>query len=384
MTHPVSPSSSLGEILNQWIAGKPPNSLTWQQLVAAELTPPERAKAFGITPDNVAEKLQARSRLLFSVYTDILTLPSFADKIQDNPETSESFQTTLLLSLWRLWLPLAIQLADYRQQLNRPLIQGILGGQGTGKTTLAIVLKVILAQLGYHTLSLSIDDLYKTYQERQQLREQDPRMIWRGPPGTHDVDLGIQVLDQLRSPNSSEPILVPRFDKSAWQGAGDRTNFESVQKADIVLFEGWFVGVRPVKATVFSGATPAPIETESDRAFARDMNERLKAYLPLWERLDRLIVLYPIDYRLSLQWRRQAEAEMIATGKSGMSDSQINEFVKYFWKALHPELFITPLIHHPDWVNLVIEIKPDHTPDRVYQPEDSGTRRGWVSKPPIA
>ncbi|MEQ8468250.1 glycerate kinase [Coleofasciculus sp. E1-EBD-02] len=370
MTHPVSPSPSLGDILNQWIAGKSPNSSAWQKLVTAELTPPERAKAFGITPDNVTEKLRARSRLLLSVYTDVLALPSFAQKIQDNGEQSESIQTNILLSLWRLWIPLAIQLADSRKQLGRPLIQGILGGQGTGKTTLAVVLKLILAQLEYRTLSLSIDDLYKTYQERQQLREHDPRLIWRGPPGTHDVELGVQVLDELRSQNSSDSILVPRFDKSAWQGAGDRTDFEPVQKADIVLFEGWFVGVRPVAATVFSGATPAPIETESDRAFARDMNERLKAYLPLWERLDHLIVLYPIDYRLSLQWRRQAEAEMIATGKSGMSDSEIHEFVKYFWKALHPELFITPLIHNPDWVDLVIEINSDHTPDRVYHPEE--------------
>jgi D-glycerate 3-kinase len=370
MTHPVSPSPSLGDILNQWIAGKSPNSSAWQTLVTAELTPPERAKAFGITADNVTEKLRARSRLLLSVYSDVLTLPSFAHKIKDNSEQSKSIQTNILLSLWRLWLPLAIQLADYRQQLDRPLIQGILGGQGTGKTTLAVVLKLILAQLEYRTLSLSIDDLYKTYQERQQLREHDPRLIWRGPPGTHDVELGVQVLDELRSPNSSDSILVPRFDKSAWQGAGDRTDFEPVQKADIVLFEGWFVGVRPVAATVFEGMTPAPIKTESDRAFARDMNERLKTYLPLWERLDYLIVLYPIDYRLSLQWRRQAEAEMIATGKSGMSDSEIKEFVKYFWKALHPELFITPLIHNPNWVDLVIEINSDHTPDRVYHPEE--------------
>jgi D-glycerate 3-kinase len=53
-----------------------------------------------------------------------------------------------------------------------------------------------------------------------------------------------------------------------------------------------------------------------------------------------------------------------------MSDSEIHEFVKYFWKALHPELFITPLIHNPDWVDLVIEINSDHTPDRVYHPEE--------------
>lgn len=370
MTFPVSPSVSLADILNQWIAGISPNSLAWQELVVTELTTAKRTQAFGITPDNVEEKLQARSRVFESVYADVLELPSFAKKLKDNPENLASIQLGIVLSLWQLWLPLAMQLVDVHQQLGRPLIQGILGGQGTGKTTLGIVLKLILAKLGYRSLSLSIDDLYKTYEERQRLREQDPRLIWRGPPGTHDVELGVQVLDQLRSHQSSDSILVPRFDKSMCQGAGDRTDPEPVQGADIILFEGWFVGVRPVAETVFAGVTPSPIDTECDRAFARDMNQRLKEYLPLWERLDRLMVLYPRNYQLSLQWRREAEAEMIATGKSGMSDSQINEFVKYFWQALHPELFITPLINHPDWVDLVIEINPDHTPAKVYKPGD--------------
>jgi D-glycerate 3-kinase len=80
------------------------------------------------------------------------------------------------------------------------------------------------------------------------------------------------------------------------------------------------------------------------------------------------MILYPTDYRLSQQWRRQAEQEMIATGKSGMTDAQVNEFVEYFWKALHPELFITPLTKNPNLVDLVIEINPDRTPGAVYRP----------------
>jgi D-glycerate 3-kinase len=259
-------------------------------------------------------------------------------------------------------------LAISQQQLNRPFIQGVLGGQGTGKTTLAIVLQLILARLGYRTLSLSLDDLYKTYAERQRLQEQDPRLIWRGPPGTHDVALGLELLDHLRQPNQHQSILVPRFDKSAWGGAGDRTTPEQVESVDIVLFEGWFVGVRPIDPAIFDASTPPPIQTSDDRAFARDMNEQLEDYLPLWERLDRLMVLYPTDYRLSQQWRRQAEQQMIATGKSGMTDSQIDRFVEYFWKALHPELFITPLTQDPKYVDLVVEINPNRTLGAIYRP----------------
>jgi D-glycerate 3-kinase len=218
-------------------------------------------------------------------------------------------------------------------------------------------------------VAISIDDLYKTYAERQQLQQQDPRLIWRGPPGTHDVDLGITILDQFRQQERQEPILVPRFDKSAFNGAGDRTEPEKVAPVDIVVLEGWFVGTRPVEETAFDCAPP-PIITPEDKLFAKNINARLKEYLPLWERLDRLIVLHPVDYRLSKQWRKEAEQKMIASGKSGMSELEIDQFVEYFWRALHPELFIQPLVSNPDLVDMAIEIKANHSYGKVYRPEN--------------
>src|SRR4028119_1269458 len=383
----LQPNLLLGQILNNWAAGQTPTASEWQHLVTEALASPQRAKAFGITPANVEEIVQAHSLIFQAVYPEVLSLLSFEStptkKSREAAEIPQSEiqveglrsptadrQFKIATSLWKLWLPLAMQLVSSRQQLGRPLIQGVLGGQGTGKTTLAAVLSVILAHLGYRTLSLSLDDLYKTYAERQHLQQQDPRLIWRGPPGTHDVELGLQLLDQLRQPNRREPILVPRFDKSAWEGAGDRTTPEPVEGIDIVLFEGWFVGVRPIDPAVFDTPTPAPIETLADRTFARDMNEQLKEYLPLWERLDQLMLVYPSDYRLSQQWRRQAEQQMIATGKSGMTDEQVDEFVEYFWKSIHPELFITPLTKNSSLVDLVIEIHPDHTISAIYRPSD--------------
>lgn len=368
--------TSLVQILNHWTAGQTPNDLEWQHLATEALKSPRWTKAFGLTSASVAELLQVQSalentslsHLLQAVYTDILSLLSFHPPTKLHGEAEEIAPSKILLSLVSLWLPFALQLATLRQQLGRPVTQGIVGGQGTGKTTLTEVLSVILDQLGYRTLSLSLDDLYKTYAERQQLQEQDPRLIWRGPPGTHDVDLGIDLLDQLRQPNQLNPILVPRFDKSAWGGVGDRTTPEPIEGIDIVLFEGWFVGVRPINPAIFDAPTPPPIHTLADQAFARDMNQGLHDYLPLWERLDRLMLLYPTDYHLSQQWRRQAEQQMMATGKSGMTDSQIDRFVEYFWKSLHPELFITPLTKTSSYVDLVVEIYPDHTPGVIYQP----------------
>ena len=316
-------------------------------------------RAFGIAPETLQGAVRSRIQLLRSVYPAFVELCQHTLQIQPVP----------LITLWDLWLPLAMQLAKQRQALGHLLVQGILGGQGTGKTTLGSVLTLILRHLGYRALSWSLDDLYKTYVDRQRLQVADPRLIWRGPPGTHDVELGIQTLDQLRHAPKGETIAIPRFDKSAYDGAGDRTVPELVQAIDIVLFEGWFVGVRPIGDDAFEQA-PAPILTEADRTFARASNDRLHAYLPLWQHLDSLMILYLPDYRWSQQWRQQAEHKMIALGKSGMSDRQINAFVEYFWRSLHPQLFIEPLIRNPELTDWVIEIQPDHTPGKIYRPGD--------------
>jgi D-glycerate 3-kinase len=315
-----------------------------------------RSQALGLTLANRPLKIAEQLALFQAVY----------------PAVQARCPATLHLSipvselLWDFWLPLARQLIEWRQAQTQPLIQGFLGGQGTGKTTLTTMLSLILEHQGYRTVSLSIDDFYKTYADRQQLQIQDPRLDRRGPPGTHDINLGIQVLTALKQ--GQAPVEIPRFDKSAEQGAGDRTTPETIAGADIILLEGWLVGVRPINPIIFD--TAPIIITAADRDFARDMNDRLKAYEPLWDLLDRLIVLYVPDYRLSLAWRQQAEHDMIAQGKPGMTDEAIAEFVTYFWRSLHPELFITPLTRQPQTVDLVVEINPDHLPGRIYQPTE--------------
>lgn len=343
------------ELLSQVATGAMLSPSQQQQLEAWELKDHPRAAAFGITPANVSQGVQQRSLLLAQIY------PAVKQLWQDL-----GIKTPCLELLWHLWLPLAQQLASERQQLSRPLVQGILGGQGSGKTTLCKVLVLILDCLGYPTLSLSLDDLYKTYAERQQLQQQDPRLIWRGPPGTHDIDLGIQTLDQLRNPDSG-PILVPRFDKSAYGGGGDRTQPEQVEGIEIILFEGWFVGLRPIDPALFSESS-RPLTSIKDHAFAQENNRRLQAYLSLWNRLDRLIVLQPQDYRLSQVWRQEAEQQVITAGKSGMSDAEINQFVEFFWQALPPDLFLLPLIQDSCWVDLVVEINQAHLPRVIYRP----------------
>jgi D-glycerate 3-kinase len=343
-------------ILQELIRKKSLSPATWQQLERWELEHPSTSQVWGIDRNNVREILQQRSQ-------QFLSLLPLAEQF---PLESSS----LWVPLWQLWLPLAQWLVRQRNQRSHPLVQGILGLQGTGKTTMARSLSLILEHWGYAAVNLSLDDLYKSYTQRQQLQQEDPRLIWRGPPGTHDVASGIDVLDRLRQSQGISPIAIPRFDKSAFGGAGDRGEPEWVYGADIIFFEGWFVGVQPLPS--LPNVLPEPIVTESDRAFSADCNQRLYEYLPLWKRLDSLVVLSPSDYRYSLQWRREAEQKMKAAGKSGQTDAQIEQFVKYFWKALHPQLYVTPLLQNGDRVDLVTELDATHNIAAIYAPATKG------------
>ena len=330
-----------------------------QQLINIELADYIRSSALGITKTNCQQKIVGRLDLFIDL----------ADEIWEFcQELGFKDQKSIFKLLWNLWLPLAIQLTVTKAKLGRTIIQGILGGQGTGKSTLAAILKLILEHLDYSTVTISIDDLYKTYHDRLELQAKDSRLIWRGPPGTHDLELGLTVLEQCLESDRSEPILIPRFDKSAYNGAGDRITPEAVEKPDIVIFEGWFIGVRPVSEDSFN-SPPPPIVTAEDKQFALDNNQRLQAYVPLWEKLDRLIIFNPVDYHFSKQWRKEAEHKMIATGKTGMSDAEIDKFVEYFWRSLHPELFITPLIKNAKLTDLVIEVNRDWSYGKIYKPD---------------
>ena len=75
----------------------------------------------------------------------------------------------------------------------------------------------------------------------------------RGLPGTHDVELALTIFSKLRR---GDHALIPRYDKSAYNGHGDRmdrscwteVNKEGERKVEIVVIEGWCVGFKPLSA----------------------------------------------------------------------------------------------------------------------------------------
>lgn len=105
------------------------------------------------------------------------------------------------------------------------------------------------------TTVLSIDDLYLNHADQVSLassQPDNPLIQHRGEPSTHDLKLGETVFSALKS---RRPIKIPVYDKSLFNGQGDRADestWEEVNRPgeasiDVVVFEGWCVGFRALR-----------------------------------------------------------------------------------------------------------------------------------------
>lgn len=182
-------------------------------------------------------------------------------------------------------------------------VQGIQGPVGSGKSTLAGGLAQRLSKQGIPTALLSLDDLYRAH---------TPGGPGRGPPGSHDVEAGIRALGSFR--RGDTPLTLPRFDKAARDGAGDRVDDEVVGAPRLLLFEGWFLG-----CAAASG------------------------YTGLWGLVDDLWVFRAPGKSQIREWRHQAEEGRRRAGH-GLSVEEVDALLDRMLGALPPELHgaVTP------------------------------------------
>ncbi len=80
------------------------------------------------------------------------------------------------------------------------LILGVSGGQGSGKTTVTGILKIILKKFFKRRIHVSsIDDFYKTLEDRNKISNKiHPLLKTRGVPGTHDINLVKNFFNTIR------------------------------------------------------------------------------------------------------------------------------------------------------------------------------------------
>ena len=264
--------------------------------------------------------------------------------------------------------PLANGLCKLQQETGQPLIVGISGAQGSGKTTLALILGEWLErELDLATAYLSLDGLYLRKAQRRELsREVHPLMETRGVPGTHDIARAADLLDLLVDVDHEQTVALPVFDK-ALDDPAPKSQWPVVRApVDIVLFEGWCVGARPQPPE--SLAEPLnTLEAETDHSgrWRRYVNGRLRTdYASLFLRLDLLIMLRVPNFGKVVEWRSLQEQKLrerlrgqprIAAEPSGMSDGEIARFVQHYERLTRHMLKTMP-----DYADAVVDIDENH------------------------
>ncbi|EEH44995.2 uncharacterized protein PADG_08653 [Paracoccidioides brasiliensis Pb18] len=239
-----------------------------------------------------------------------------------------------------------------------PFFVGLNGVQGVGKTVLVAILRSTLSSPPYNlpTIAFSLDDIYLNHTDQLRLaasHPSNPLLQHRGQPSTHDIPLGKWIFSSLRR---GLPTKIPAYDKSAFNGQGDRipeSRWEIVNDVSagqrpvkVVIFEGWCVGfrarpeeeIRKVWEYAVQQCKQDLVGYRGRLGYVRFedvkvINDALRGYDAFTDDAE--------DTHFVYDWRQEQEQNLIAVKGSGMTVEQVNKFVDGYYPSY--ELFTKTL-----------------------------------------
>ena len=254
--------------------------------------------------------------------------------------------TLLHERVYQVYLPVFDWLKEMRRltcERGRATLIGMQCLQGGGKTTICDCLELLARREGLNCVVASIDDFYKTHAELHALAQAHPDDVLlhgRGQPGTHDMVLLRGTLAQLRALPAGESMWVPRYDKSAHAGQGDRAPRSKWQRVtgpvDLVVLEGWCLGFRSTQQPRGTGPRCPPN--------MRNVDAYLAEFDETYAQLDAFVVVQAICAKYVYAWREQAERERRVRGEGAMDAEQVVKFVGRYYPSYEqylPQLYVT-------------------------------------------
>jgi len=258
--------------------------------------------------------------------------------------------------------PLAKNIAlRQKKKANTAYVLGIQGTQGSGKSTAAEFIKCLLSEQ-YHLncVVVSIDDFYLTLDQRIELSHTiHPLLKTRGVPGSHDIPLAMSIIEKLMSQQAGESTQIPRFDKASDDRHPVKFWSEYRGKIDVIIFEGWCVGVpaQPPKALKQS-VNLLEANEDAQLVWRSYVNAQLaNSYQGLFTLLDDLLVLQAPSFEVVYQWRLLQEQKLIMgltvqgqnnSNNHTLDSEQLKRFISHYQRLTEHALRCIP--ERASWV----------------------------------
>ena len=254
--------------------------------------------------------------------------------IKSQEVLSEPFRDKLG-QLNKFYLPISHKINKNFSLDKKTKIIGLTGGQGSGKSTISYILKIILKTgFGLNTVIFSIDDFYKTFNQRKKMSIKiSPLFATRGVPGTHDTKLLLNCLKGLKK-TKFKKFFIPKFDKSI-DDRISKSKWQKVsKKPDIVIFEGWCVGATPQKnKDLIIPINTLENEKDKKKIWRKRVNKELKKdYRKIFDLIDTNIFLKVPSFEYVFKWRllQEKKLKLSSKGKRIMNTKQVKEFIMLY------------------------------------------------------
>ena len=229
-----------------------------------------------------------------------------ADKFKNKEKMIKSFLIPLCF-----WI-------SKKADKKRPYFVGLAGGQGTGKTTISSLIKIILIKyFKLKVFRISIDDFYKTRKERISLSKRvHPMLLTRGVPGTHDINMMLNFFKKVKNKNFKR-LRLPSFNKAVDDRFSKKKWYDLKNKPDVIIFEGWCVGAKSEKNNTLKRTLNLMEKVKDQKQIWRKyVNQQLKTkYKNLYSQLNCLIFLKAKNFSLLQKWRLKQERKLWINSK---------------------------------------------------------------------
>ena len=241
-----------------------------------------------------------------------------------------------IINLKNIYIPMSFWIEKEYQKKERTLFLGLSGGQGSGKTTITGILKIILKKYFKRKIkTVSIDDFYKTLRERKNmLKKIHPLFKTRGVPGTHDTSSIKNFFIKIKK-KKFKKFKIPKFAKNLDDRLKKKYWYNVNERPEIVILEGWCVGAKSQSQSLIKKPIN-DLEKSEDKQmiWRKHVNHKLKNdYKKIFSKIDHFIFIKIPNFKVVFKWRFLQESKLRKNShlnNKTMSYNEIKRFIMFY------------------------------------------------------